>query len=436
MLDLMPSLAGWLPAASGQRCAVATVVGTSGSVPRPMGTSMMVSESGDVLGSLSGGCVEGAVVEAALEALRDGGTRLELFGYSSADAFAVGLTCGGQLEVHIEPLDALGVPNFGELLQRQAPESPLALIRRVDRKGRGAVVIPDPSTFKVAESAALAALLGLDGPQHGPKKGVDAKTATGPALEAAAAQLEPLLRGGRTGLVRLAPAGGCLTATPVRGDRPEDADILRPEPVTLLVESRLPPPRMLVVGANDFGAALVPAAKLLGYSVTLVDGRPAFAAQPRFETADDVVADWPHRYLAAEAAAGRIDARTVICVLTHDPKFDIPLLEQALALDVAFVGAMGSRRSHRQRVDELLALGVAPEHLGRLHSPIGLDLGAVTPAEVAVSITAELIAAGRGVPTCAPLRDGAGPIHHLSAGTSTADTSTATSTEKHRTPWT
>lgn len=435
MLDLMPSLAGWLPAASGQRCAVATVVGTSGSVPRPMGTSMMVSESGDVLGSLSGGCVEGAVVEAALEALRDGGTRLELFGYSSADAFAVGLTCGGQLEVHIEPMEALGVPNFGELLQRQAPESPLALIRRVDRNGSGAVVIPETSTFKAAESAALAALLGLDGPQHGPQKGAD-PGATGRALEAAAAQLEPLLRGGRTGLVRLAPAGGCLTATPVRGDHPEGADILRPEPVTLLVESRLPPPRMLVVGANDFGAALVPAAKLLGYSVTLVDARPAFAAQPRFETADDVVADWPHRYLAAEAAAGRIDPRTVICVLTHDPKFDIPLLEQALALDIAFVGAMGSRRSHRQRVDELLTLGVAPEHLGRLHSPIGLDLGAVTPAEVAVSITAELIAASRGVPTCAPLRDGAGPIHHLIADTFTADTSTATSTEKHRTPWT
>jgi xanthine dehydrogenase accessory factor len=198
---------------------------------------------------------------------------------------------------------------------------------------------------------------------------------------------------------------------------------------------------MLVVGANDFGAALVPAAKLLGYSVTLVDARPAFAAQARFEAADDVVADWPHRYLAAEAAAGRIDARTAICVLTHDPKFDIPLLEQALALDVAFVGAMGSRRSHRQRVDELLALGVVPEHLGRLHSPIGLDLGAVTPAEVAVSITAELIAAGRGVPTCAPLRDGAGPIHHLSADISPADTatdatSTDTSTEKHGTPWT
>ena len=217
-------------------------------------------------------------------------------------------------------------------------------------------------------------------------------------------------------------------ATPGR----DGSGIPQPEPVTLLVESRLPPPRMLVVGANDFGAALVPAAKLLGYHVTLVDARPAFASQVRFEAADDVVAEWPHRYLAAETAAGRIDPRTAICVLTHDPKFDIPLLEKALALDVAFVGAMGSRRSHRQRVDELLAAGVTPEHLARLHSPIGLDLGAVTPAEVAVSITAELIAARTvtthgGAATYAPLRDGAGPIHHLS---------TAIPTERHSTPWT
>jgi xanthine dehydrogenase accessory factor len=123
--------------------------------------------------------------------------------------------------------------------------------------------------------------------------------------------------------------------------------------------------------------------------------------------------------------AGRIDARTAICVLTHDPKFDIPLLEKALGLEMAFVGAMGSRRSHRQRVDELLAAGVAPERLARLHSPIGLDLGAVTPAEVAVSITAELIAARSGAPSCGPLRDGAGPIHRLTAETSTENQETA-----------
>jgi xanthine dehydrogenase accessory factor len=142
-----------------------------------------------------------------------------------------------------------------------------------------------------------------------------------------------------------------------------------------------------------------------------VDARPAFAGQSRFAAADEVVTDWPHRYLAAEAAAGRLDLRTVACVLTHDPKFDIPLLETALALDLAYVGAMGSRRSHLQRVDDLLNAGVRPERIAQLHSPIGLDLGAVTPAEVAVSVTAELIASRGRKPSCTPLRDTSGPIH-------------------------
>lgn len=420
MLDLMPSLAGWRPAAAGERCAVATIITASGSVPRPPGTSMLVSESGQILGSLSGGCVEGAVVASALEVMADGGTRLESFGFSPEDAFAVGLTCGGQLEVHIQPLggSAAGLGTLRTLAAGD-PERPLALIRRIDSpaavSGTGvtgsalgaagtdavadgqlpsAVVVPEPGSFRVAGSAEIAALLGLDA--------LDAE-ARQEALLAAAAQLEPLLCGGRTGLVRLAPPRGC-------------GGVTSPKPVTLLVESRLPQARLLVFGANDFGAALVPAAKLLGYRVTLSDARPAFAAQERFAAADEVATDWPHRYLAAEAAAGRIDSRTVICVLTHDPKFDIPLLQEALGLDVAFVGALGSRSSHRQRIDGLLEAGVAPERLAGLHSPIGLDLGAVTPAEVAVSITAELIAARTGAGACTPLRDGTGPIHTLPAG--------------------
>ncbi|HEY3576029.1 MAG TPA: XdhC family protein [Arthrobacter sp.] len=433
MLDLMPSLAGWRPVASGERCAVATIITASGSVPRPPGTSMLVSESGEILGSLSGGCVEGAVVASALEVMADGGTRLEAFGFSSEDAFAVGLTCGGELEVHIQPLDG-SAAGFGALRKFAAgdPERPLALIRRINgsaaaktvpgsalgaagSQGAGTqatasadpptvVVVPDPCTFEAAGSAELAAMLGLDA------LNLDAG-ARRETLLAAAAQLEPLLRGGRTGLVRLAPPHGC-GGVPARGGGAETS----PEPVTLLVESRLPQARLLVFGANDFGAALVPAAKLLGYRVTLCDARPAFAAQERFAAADEVATGWPHRYLAAEAAAGRIDARTVICVLTHDPKFDIPLLQEALELDVAFVGALGSRRSHRQRIDGLLEAGVAPERLALLHSPIGLDLGAVTPAEVAVSITAELIAARTAAAACTPLRDGTGPIHSLPAG--------------------
>ncbi|MBE4718728.1 XdhC family protein [Pseudarthrobacter sp. AB1] len=392
MLDLIPSLGRWQPAVSGQRCAVATIVAAGGSVPRPLGTSMVVSEHGDVLGSLSGGCVEGAVVEAALAAMRDGGSRLESFGYSAEDAFAVGLTCGGQLEVHIQPtgtagLDLAALRGFAHA---DAPSS-LAIIRRLDDGGGGGggpVLVADPARFTAAGSAALAALLGGDSS----------------VIRAAAVQLEPLLRGGRAGLVRLAPAEGCGTTVPV------------PEPITLFVESRLPRARMLIFGANDFGAALVPAGKLLGYDVTLCDARPAFSSQGRFLAADQVVTDWPHRYLAAEAAAGRLDGRSVVCVLTHDPKFDIPLLETALGLGLAYVGAMGSRRSHRQRIDALLADGTPAEALERLHSPIGLDLGAVTPAEVAVSITAEIlasrVAASKETPTAASLKDGSGPIHH------------------------
>jgi xanthine dehydrogenase accessory factor len=258
--------------------------------------------------------------------------------------------------------------------------------------------------------------------------------------------VEALVRNGGAGVVRRAGAGDCLPDRSAGGNPGQNLGA-----AAILVESRLARPRMLVFGANDFGAALLPAVKLLGYHVTLVDARPAFASQPRFAAADQVVTDWPHRYLAAESDAGRLDSRTVAAVLTHDPKFDLPLLETALALDLAYVGAMGSRRSHLQRVDDLLAAGVEPgriaqlhspigldlayvgamgsrrSHLQRvddllaagvepgriaqLHSPIGLDLGAVTPAEVAVSITAELIASRSRAASCTPLRETSGPIH-------------------------
>ncbi|GAA2853669.1 XdhC family protein [Paenarthrobacter ilicis] len=415
MLDLMPSLGGWRPAVTGRRCAVATIVGTGGSVPRPMGTSMMVSEDGEILGSLSGGCVEGAVVEAALEALRDGGPRLESFGYSAEDAFAVGLTCGGELEVHIQPLVA-GLPELSALAGPSpsarpspstsptvAPAGPaVALIRRLDAGG-GVVLVNDPVRFRAMESKELAHLVG-DHPS---------------TVFAAAAQIEPLLQGGRTGLVRLAPPEACIDGwvTTERLAAPP-REVEEPQPITLFVESRLPAARMVIFGANDFGAALLPAGQLLGYNVTLCDARPAFARQGRFAGADAVVTEWPHRYLEAEAAAGRIDSRTVVCVLTHDPKFDIPLLQSALTMNLAYLGAMGSRRSHHQRIEALVDAGTPTESLERLHSPIGLNLGAVTPAEVAVSITAEIIAergsANRktaATPGFPSLKDSSGPIH-------------------------
>jgi xanthine dehydrogenase accessory factor len=384
MLDLIPSLSSWPPALAGEPYAVATVVAAAGSVPRPVGTSMLVAESGAVLGSLSGGCVEGAVVALAQESMHDGGTRQGTFGYSAADAFAAGLTCGGELTIHIETADH----SLREALAQLAlirPGDPVALVRRLEDGGSGAVVIPDPAAFTVAGSPEVTRRLAQSGGTGSDPGGLD---------HAGVAQLESFLRSGATGLLRVARPGTCAV-----------------EPLTLLIESRLAPPRMLVFGANDFGAALLPAAKLLGYQVTLVDARPAFASQARFACADEVVNDWPHRYLAAEAAAGRLDQRTAVCVLSHDPKFDIPLLETAMALDLAYVGAMGSRRSHLQRVDDLLNAGVRPERIAQLHSPIGLDLGAVTPAEVAVAITAELIASRSRKSACTPLRDASGPIH-------------------------
>jgi xanthine dehydrogenase accessory factor len=186
----------------------------------------------------------------------------------------------------------------------------------------------------------------------------------------------------------------------------------RGEGMRVFVASYAPRPRMLVFGAIDFAAAVAHVGSFLGYRVTVCDARPVFATASRFPAADEVVVDWPHRYLAAEVEAGRIDQRTVICVLTHDPKFDVPVLEVALRLpEVAYVGAMGSRRTHEDRLARLREVGVTEAELARLSSPIGLDLGARTPEETAVSIAAEIVAlqwGGGG----RRLQDTGGSIHH------------------------
>ncbi|MGV9628722.1 XdhC family protein, partial [Streptomyces sp. NPDC003487] len=205
----------------------------------------------------------------------------------------------------------------------------------------------------------------------------------------AAAQARALLEAGRTGTVDLAEDGTHC-----------------PGGLTLLVESNVPPPRMIVFGAVDFAAALVRAGKFLGYHVTVCDARPVFATPARFPDADEVVVDWPHRYLQAT----RTDARTVLCVLTHDARFDVPLLTVALRLPVAFVGAMGSRRTHADRERRLREAGLNGRELARLRSPIGLDLGARTPEETALSIAAEIVATRRGG-TGLPLTGSDQPIH-------------------------
>ncbi|WP_353707918.1 XdhC family protein [Cellulosimicrobium sp. ES-005] len=422
MLQIVDQLAPWL--GPGQPpFAVATVVAASGSVPRPVGTAMAVRADGAVLGSLSGGCVEGAVHAAALDAITSGASHRETFGYSDDDAFAVGLSCGGTLDVHVQPvfpgddaarvLAALAAPSDGgaragaDALPRPGTGSSdddaeaagrggAALVRRIDGAQRTAVLVDDPGAAD--ERSVAQALRDLVGPA---------------ALDAAAAQVVAVLRAGGTATVHAAHGAPRVSAPdPVNGQATPGGGAAcdETEPVTLLVETRLPAPRFLVCGANDFAGALVRHVRLLGYRVTLVDAREVFADPRRFPEAE-VVVEWPDRYLAAEAAAGRVDARTAVAVLTHDAKFDVPLLRLALDLPVAYVGAMGSRRSHAQRVAALRAEGVTEAALARLRSPIGLDLGAVTPEEVAVSITAELVATRHGRAAVVPLSGTDGPIH-------------------------
>ncbi|MEU6683241.1 XdhC/CoxI family protein [Streptomyces sp. NPDC046832] len=365
MLDLAGPLHEWIE--EGRDFAVATVVAVGGSAPRPPGAALAVRADGTAVGSVSGGCVEGAVYDLCLQALQDGETVVERFGYSDEDAFAVGLTCGGTIDVMVTPFTG-GRAAEAAALAAAARREPVALARVVRGPsgllGRALLVRPDGSC-----EGGLGGAPGLD------------RT----VLDRAGA----LLAGGRTGTVDLSEDGSHC-----------------PGGLTLLVESAAPPPRMIVFGAIDFAAALVRAGKFLGYHVTVCDARSVFATRARFPEADEVVVDWPDRYLRRTVT----DGRTVLCVLTHDAKFDIPLLTEALRLPVAYIGAMGSRRTHADRERRLREAGLGEPEIARLRSPIGLDLGARTPEETAVSIAAEIVAARHGG-TGAPLTGSARPIH-------------------------
>ncbi|MFC9909807.1 XdhC family protein [Streptomyces sp. NPDC059862] len=365
MLDIAEELSRWV--AEGRDFAVATVVAVGGSAPRDPGAALAVDRDGTAIGSVSGGCVEGAVYELCVQALQDGETVRERFGYSDEDAFAVGLTCGGVIDVLVTPI-ASGDRVFAAALSAAAQGEPAAVAR----------VVRGPAGF-----LGSALFVRPDGTTEGGLGGH-------PELDrTAAAEARALLDAGRTGTVELSEDGSHC-----------------PGGLTLFVESWVPPPRMIVFGAIDFAAALVRAGKFLGYHVTVCDARPVFATRARFPDADDIVVDWPHRYLRGTAT----DARTVLCVLTHDAKFDVPLLQEALRLPVAFVGAMGSRRTHADRNRRLREAGVSERELARLRSPIGLDLGARTPEETALSIAAEIVATRRGG-TGVPLTGSGTPIH-------------------------
>jgi xanthine dehydrogenase accessory factor len=358
---------------SGSTAGVGTVVRTFRSAPRPAGASMVVASDGTVSGSVSGGCVEGAVYELAAETVRTGVPVLQRYGITDDDAFAVGLTCGGIIDVFTEPISQTTFPELGDIADSIEHHRPVAVATvightDIDEVGRRLVITP----------SAVSGTLGSD--RMDSAVGDDARG---------------LLAAGRSEVLTYGPDGQ-----------------RRGEGMSVFVSSHAPRPRMLVFGAIDFAAAVAEQGSFLGYRVTVCDARPVFATSARFPTADEVVVDWPHRYLAGQIEAGALDARSVICVLTHDPKFDVPLLEVALRLpELGYIGAMGSRRTHDDRIERLRAAGLTDDELGRLASPIGLDLGARTPEETAVSIAAEIIAARWGG-AGRPLSETDGRIHH------------------------
>jgi xanthine dehydrogenase accessory factor len=367
MNPVVEKVAAW--SADGKRAALATVVKVERSGPLGPGTMMAVNEDGQVVGSVSGGCVEPAVFEECMAAIEGGGPKLVTYGISDDEAFGVGLTCGGIIHIFIEPVADDGQ---AEILHRAlAEQSPIAV----------ATVIHTAEDSGIAPGGRL--LVTPDAHEGG---------LDDDELERAVADgARGMLEGGQTGQRHYGP----------RGQR-------RMEDVTVFVNSFAPPPKMYVFGAIDFAGAVAKMGKFMGYRITVCDARPVFATRERFPSADEVVVSWPDDFLRT----AEVDSRTVICVLTHDPKFDVPVLKAALDTDAGYIGAMGSRRTHDDRTARLREEGVTAEQLARIASPVGLDLGSRTPEETAVAIAAEIIALRTGHEG-GRLAERSGPIHDV-----------------------
>ncbi|WP_220090456.1 XdhC family protein [Micromonospora noduli] len=374
----------------GEPIALATVVATWHSAPQPPGTAMVVTTDGTVIGSVSGGCVEADLYERARRVLDTGQPELCRYGISDDDAYTVGLTCGGILDVFVERVDTRALPALDAVAAARRSGHPAAIVTCVAADATDdppADAGSSPGVAPTDPARRLGRRLVLTGQRSVGSLGDDRLD------DAASADALGLLAAGRSGMLRYG----------YHGQR-------RGGGISLFVTAYATPPRMIVFGAIDFAAAVARIGAFLGYRVTVCDARPVFATARRFPEADEVVVQWPHRYLRTELAADRLDERTVLCVLTHDPRFDVPLLELALRHPLAYVGAMGSRRTHDERHKLLSEAGLSPAQLARLASPIGLDLGGRTPEETAVSVAAQIVAARWGG-TGRPLAVLDGPIH-------------------------
>jgi xanthine dehydrogenase accessory factor len=357
------TVTGWLN--EGRRVAAGTLVAVDGSSPLDVGASVYIDEHGTIEGSVTGGCVESAVAQEALELLERGGApKLVTYGISDELAGTVGLMCGGTVHIFIHPI------------RDESREAVLA----------GLAAIRDE------RPAAVATL--LDGDHAGAKLFVDGAssigTLGGPALldSNAAQEARGLTAQGRSTIRAYGPDGASLGSG-----------------LRVHVAAFAEPPRMIIFGAIDFASALAPLAKGLGYRVTIADPRRAFLDSPRFSSVAQTVAAWPQDALADMT----LGARDAVLVFTHDPKLDVPAVIAALATDAGYVGALGSRRTTDDRNARLREAGVTDEQLARLYAPCGLDIGSSTVEETAVAILAEIVAARAGR-AGRSLREGSGPI--------------------------
>lgn len=315
--DDIPEIAlAWHQA--GKQAVIATVVQTWGSAPRPVGSQLAISGAGEIAGSVSGGCVEGAVVVEAMECLEDGRARILDYGVTNDEAFAVGLACGGEIRVMVEPVGVAVAPEMlQELVAARKARRPMAYLVNVDTWQR---------RFADASDVEM----------------------------------------------------GAAVSARFRSDKSGFED-------QVFVGIHNPPLRMAVVGAVHIAQPLMQMAGLLGYDTLLVDPREAFATEKRFP-GETMVHDWPDEALAEFG----LDARTAVVTLSHDPKIDDPAIRAALASDVFYLGCLGSTRTHAKRVARLAEAGFAAEQLDRIHAPVGLNIGAKSPAEIAISVLAEI----------------------------------------------
>jgi xanthine dehydrogenase accessory factor len=334
MREILSELERWR--SQGDRIAMARVIATRRSAPRPIGSKLIVSEQGELAGSVSGGCVESEVVEGAREVLAGGEPRLVTYGISDDQALSVGLPCGGEIDVWIDEPDP-------ELLQQ------LADVAREERRAVFFVDLEDGSERLV-----------LDGDND---------------------VADELIRAGHSKVVDL------------HGRR-------------LFADVFGPPPRLLVYGAVDTADALCAAARNIGWRTIVADARSRFATRERLPHADEIIVAWPEETLAQVQP----DHATAIVVLTHDDKFDLPMLTGALASDAFYVGALGSRRNQERRRELLLEAGLDESTVDRISGPAGLDIGAHTPAETALSMLAEILAV-RADRDGGRLKDASGRIH-------------------------